>query len=241
MRNLILLPAIFIGTLSFASACDHVKGTGEVVKKVVSVENFHGITVEGAIDVVLTQSSTRSVEVEAQANIAELLTTEVRNGVWFIGTGDKSYSTDKTFTVHISVPTIDMVSIEGSGDVKGNGTFAADKVDLDIQGSGNITLSFTAKSIEAGIEGSGDMKLSGTCATFKAQVEGSGDISANGLVSANVNVAVEGSGDVAVVANESLEASVAGSGDVTYKGNPSKISRDVSGSGEIRSIESLAR
>ncbi|MEO8067168.1 MAG: head GIN domain-containing protein [Flavobacteriales bacterium] len=241
MRTTLLFPAVFICTLSFASPCDHVKGTGEVVKKTITVADFHGITVEGAIDVVLSQSATRSVEVEAQANIGELLTTEVRNGVWIIGTGDKSYSTDKTFTVHISVPTIDMVSIEGSGDVKGNGTFAADNVDLDIQGSGNINLAFAAKSIQADIEGSGDMVLKGTCATFKAQVEGSGDISANGLVSAIVNVSVEGSGDVAVVANESLEASVAGSGDVTYKGHPKNISRDVSGSGEIRSIESLAR
>jgi hypothetical protein len=240
MRFLFLVTAISIGTLGFASSCDHVKGTGEVVKKTITVADFHGINVEGAIDVVITQSATRSVEVEAQANIAELLTSEVRDGVWVIGT-ETSYSTTKPFIVHISIPTIDRVSIDGSGDVKGIGTFTADRVWLDIQGSGNMTLAFNAKTISTDLQGSGDVVLSGSCTELKATVQGSGDINAKDLASEDANVKITGSGDVLVSVNETLAAAVEGSGDVTYKGKPANLSRSVTGSGDVRSIESLAR
>ncbi len=241
MRTLLLLPAFLLGTIGFANPCEHVKGTGDVVKKTIAVQAFHGIDVEGSIDVVLTQATTQSVEIEAQANLIDLVKTEVKDGIWTISTGDKGYSTDKAFTVHISVPSIDVVSIQGSGDVKGVGNFSADNVVLDIEGSGDMSLAFTTKSIKAVIQGSGDMKLSGTSATLKAHVEGSGDISAKDLVCANADVSSEGSGDITVNVSESLAASIAGSGDVTYKGHPAKVNKNVDGSGEVRSMESLAR
>lgn len=50
-------------------------------------------------------------------------------------------------------------------------------------------------------------------------------------------VDIAGSGDVVLDASQSLEASVAGSGDVSYTGTPARISRNVMGSGEVRWLE----
>lgn len=237
MRTLITLAATaaFVQA-SWALPCDHVKGTGEVVKKGLAVDAFHGILVEGSIDVVLTKSSAQKVEVEAQANIGELVTTEVNNGVWTITTS-KNYSTGKTFTIYISVPVMDEVHILGSGDVSGKDTFTAGKVDLSIEGSGDIDLAFEASDVSAHVAGSGDIKLSGSCGALAVAIEGSGDVNARAMKAKNAAVSTMGSGDVTVTASESLKASIEGSGDVVYNGSPASVTKNVSGSGEVRGTQ----
>ncbi|HQV37276.1 MAG TPA: DUF2807 domain-containing protein, partial [Flavobacterium sp.] len=65
---------------------------------------------------------------------------------------------------------------------------------------------------------------------------GSGDIKAFELVSENAKVNVSGSGDIKVNCTEFIEARVAGSGDIEYKGNPKKVDTKVAGSGTIKMI-----
>jgi hypothetical protein len=74
---------------------NHIKGEGDVIKKPLTVDAFHGIVLEGAADVVITQAATQQVEVEGQPNIAALVTTAVKDGIWTVGTGRASYSTNK--------------------------------------------------------------------------------------------------------------------------------------------------
>ncbi|MBP6585664.1 MAG: DUF2807 domain-containing protein, partial [Flavobacterium sp.] len=49
-------------------------------------------------------------------------------------------------------------------------------------------------------------------------------------------VNVSGSGDIKVNCTEFIEARVAGSGDIEYKGNPKKVDTKVAGSGTIKMI-----
>lgn len=225
-----------IGLAFTATACDQVKGEGNVQKKNLTVAAFHGIAMEGSMDVVLTQGATQSVVVEAQANIAALVTTEVRNGIWIIST-EKSYSTDKDFVVRITAPLIDVVKLDGSGDVTSSGTFTADVMKLAIAGSGNITMNFNAERTEADIDGSGDLKLSGTTKALNVDLAGSGDVNAKGLRAGKADVDIMGSGDVTLYASESLDASIAGSGDIAFAGRPGKVSTNVMGSGEVRALD----
>ena len=224
--------------LSFAPTvqADCVKGTGEAVRKSLSVDAFHGIHLEGSMDVVLTQGATQSVEVEAQQNLIELVETKVSNGIWEITTSD-GFTTNKNFIIHITVPVIDEVTVDGSGDVTSKGTFSSDAMSLAVAGSGNVTLAFNSKKADVSIAGSGDMVLSGTCADLHVAVAGSGDVDARALKAADATVDIAGSGDVTLDASQSLEASVAGSGDVNYKGHPASVKRNVMGSGEVRSME----
>lgn len=233
MCTVFTIPALAACLLTAPAPCDHVKGEGAVVKKQLTVDAFHGIQVEGSMNVVLTQSATRSVEVEAQANLVDLVTTVVQNGVWIIETS-KGYSTNKAFTVHISAPLIDIVHVNGSGDVSSEGTFTAGNVALTIQGSGDIGFNCEAKNVRVDIGGSGDVKLSGSSTTLRATIEGSGDVMANDLKTGDAVVEVQGSGDVKVAASQSLIAEVQGSGDVVYSGQPAHVSRNVQGSGEVR-------
>jgi hypothetical protein len=224
---------------STARAC--VKGIGAVVTKTIEVAAMHGIVLDGSMDVVLTKAPVQKVEVEAQANLIELIEVRVVNGIWHINTRE-GFSTDKEFVVHISLPMVDQVSLAGSGDVTSEGTFdAGGRMKLDIAGSGNIALAFTAGETTADIAGSGDMTLSGTSGELLVNIQGSGDVNARALKALQASVDIAGSGDVQLNASESLTASIQGSGDVVYSGDPKKVSKEVMGSGEIRSASGAGR
>lgn len=231
----LLTLALSTGLLASCVLADQVKGSGPVVRKTITVDAFHGIELSGALDVMITKAATQQVEVEAQANIAELLVTEVRDGICHISTKG-SYSTDKAFIVHIAIPALDQVQVSGSGDVISTTPFTMDELTVKVSGSGDVALAVQAGSAKADLSGSGEIKLTGTANALDAQVKGSGDIKAGNLKASTANARVTGSGDITVQAT-TLDAQITGSGDVKYKGTKPTITSKVTGSGEVRHVD----
>ena len=83
------------------------------------------------------------------------------------------------------------------------------------------------------ISGSGVVRASGTTERLDATVSGSGQAELGGVEASAVQAVVSGSGEIVVTATESLDASVPGSGSIVYGGNPSDVTKSVTGSGEI--------
>lgn len=232
------LSILLVAASLFSTALwgQQVEGKGAVVRSSLTVQAFHGIQVEGSMDVVITPASVQSVEVEAQENLIGLVTTVVRDGVWTISTSS-GYSTNKPFVVHIRVPLIDQVEVNGSGDVKADGSFAAGSVSLSVNGSGDLYLTFTASTMDIQVQGSGDVKVSGSCTQLRAAVAGSGDITARDLKAESVQASTNGSGDIVVNVTKQLDAAISGSGDIVYAGTPTIVDKQVNGSGEVRALE----
>jgi len=214
---------------------EHVRGQGDVEKKVLEVGTFHGIIVDGSMDVELTHGPLQSVVVEAQPNIAALITTEVRDGIWTITTS-KNFSTSKNLIIRISAPMIDVVEIEGSGDVNGTNMFPGDAIRLGIDGSGGIDMAYDAKSLDASISGSGSIRITGSSTSLKLEVGGSGDIDARELRAVDARADISGSGNISLHATGVVDASVNGSGDIIIHGSPVDVRRNVRGSGEVRAV-----
>ncbi|MCC7503031.1 MAG: DUF2807 domain-containing protein [Flavobacteriales bacterium] len=226
----ILLALVLSGCSGLGIDC--VNGTGDPVRKTITVPTFHGIELEGSVDVVISRGTVQLVEVEGQKEMVDLITTQVDNGVWNIE-ASKCFSTDRPFTVHITIPELDHIAVAGSGDVQADSVFGAGETVLRIAGSGNIRASgLNEKRLIVNIQGSGDVEISGTAANFDAQVQGSGNIMAGPLSAAEVEVVIQGSGDAEFTAITSLNATVQGSGNVRYRGKPKVVSR-IEGSGSV--------
>lgn len=233
MRYLLSIPAVVAGILLLSCvAPDCVTGKGAVVKRSLQLQPVHAITLQGSLEVQLTQGEGQSVEVEAQENLVDLVETTVKDGHWTIRTRE-CYRTDKPFVVHLRVPKIDRVTVQGSGDVNGMGTFTGNSFNLDVQGSGDLKINVNGGSVKASVQGSGAVKITGTCDDLAATVQGSGDVKAAGLKAGRARVNVMGSGDIAVQTNGALEGEILGSGDVEYVGTPSPLSVQVTGSGRV--------
>jgi hypothetical protein len=192
-----------------------VHGSGVAKTETRGVGGFHAIRLDGAADVNVTVGQRTEVTVTADDNVLPVIETQVQGGTLVIGNRE-SYESRVGVRVTIVTPTLDAFELNGSGNVtvKGlsGGTFTA-----KIRGSGNLTADGTVDGLRASIAGSGDLRL----VDLKAK---------------KADVSIAGSGNATVSAEDSFSASVSGSGDVRYKGNPSNVQSNVAGSGSVEKL-----
>jgi hypothetical protein len=192
-----------------------VRGSGVVASESRDVSGFSQVRVEGSGDVVIDQTGTESVSVEAEDNILPLLETRVSNGVLHLGTkANVNIHPTKPLRFHVTVKNLTGVGISGSGSARAS-ALDTDKLTADISGSGSATLAGRADDVVL-------------------RVSGSGSYDASKLQSRNVRVDISGSGDAVVNASDHLDANISGSGSVHYTGKP-QVTQHVSGSGSIAS------
>ncbi len=215
------------------TSCDCINGTGPVVKTSRDVEVFKNIVLEMNADVFLTLDSVIKVVVEAQGNLQDHITTRSNGRSLYIDFKEFCYKTSEPVRIYISLPELSGIEVDGSGSVAGKGTFSTSIIDLDISGSGNIDVDIVADKVKADINGSGNIYLDGTSKKFKADINGSGEIRASKHNTYKAYIDIGGSGSCELFVQDYLDASISGSGDIIYKGNP-EIKSHISGSGSLR-------
>jgi hypothetical protein len=233
---------VFIAILALAATTLHaqwgwngVRGNGNMQKETRKIDGFKSVSSRGSVDLRIRQGASFSVEVEAESNILPLIETKVVGTELRVGiTPGSSVSTTKNMVAYITMPNIEGISVSGSGDVYGESTFKADKLNLSVTGSGDMNLTLQVKDLNSRISGSGNFTLRGTAESHSIDIMGSGDMRALDLVTDKVNARVMGSGNADLNATKEITARVSGSGDITYKGKPSMVDVDARGSGSVR-------
>ncbi len=239
MKHFISLSAVLAAAIITLNSCGTnglcVKGSGPVVSETRVISPFTCITLEGSADIYIRQDSVQSVVVEAQSNILQVLDTKVMGNHLSIGFEKHCVKNHEPIKVYISVPDIEDVSLEGSGNIFGNGVISVNSLSLDIEGSGDIEMeNLQVNELHTSISGSGNATYSGTSIVqhHSIDINGSGKIKAFELTVNSVDVDIDGSGECRVKALQSLDVNISGSGDVYYQGNPG-ITSNISGSGNI--------
>jgi hypothetical protein len=198
--------------VTFHGGGPQVVGSGKVTTVSRHVGSFKKIKLEGAMDADLTIGTASDVKIVGDDNLAPLVQTEIEGDTLRIFVG-KNYGTHNGLKVTLSVPTLEGVSLAGSGDVSIH-AFKGGSLNIAVSGSGDVTAEGTAGKVTASVKGSGDLKLYGLQAT-------------------DADISIKGSGDAQVTATGHLTGSIAGSGDIRYKGPPNHVSRSVAGSGDV--------
>lgn len=235
MKHLAQL-SLFLFLMICFSACEKIEGDGPKVTEDRTQQNFTGIELRAAGNVYFQQLPTYKVEVTAQQNVLDVLETYVSNGRLVIKFENNVHvRTEDDIVFRISAPDINNIRVSGSGDVYAAAPVHGTDMEMDISGSGNITLhQLDARSLDADISGSGDIKIDhGVINDERLKVSGSGNIDLAGIVARNVNTTTTGSGDIRVHVTDKLDVKISGSGSVYYHGNP-VINASVSGSGRVK-------
>lgn len=238
-KSILLLAALMLTTLTHAqwwSENEKVKGNGNTTTITRTTGDYDGIKCAGSMDYILVASTEGNIKLEGEENLLKHIITEVKGNNLIVKV-EKGInlrpSWGKTIKITIPFKDISSVSLAGSGDLWNEDVITSTNFDVSLAGSGDVILNIEASSIEGSLAGSGDITLKGKTNNLTIKLAGSGDIHAFGLQSNHTVVSVASSGDIQVVSNKSLKARVSGSGDIEYRGNPSKEDTKVSGFGSI--------
>jgi hypothetical protein len=177
------------------------------------VASFTGVKLAGSNNVVVRVGAPQSVLVRADDNLIDRVTTEVQSGTLVIGTAPGSFTTKSPMSVELTVPTLDSVTLAGSGNI--------------------VLAGIEFKALDVSLPGSGTLTGRGAATRLDVTVNGSGVVQFTKLVAETVEAAVGGSGSIFVTATRSLNASVSGSGAIVYAGDPPSVTKSVTGSGAI--------
>ncbi len=201
---------VHYGTTSSAAT---IEGSGVPAEEVRQVPRFRQVVLTGSNEVLLRIGRPQSVVVHADDNLLSHVTTEVDAGTLTIGDKPGAVEANAPRMVGITVPSVDALTLGGSGSIVAGG--------LD------------ARSLTVLLSGSGTVGARGKTQRLGVTISGAGEADLSQLVARHVKATVSGAGQIAVHATASLDASVPGTGEIVYAGNPAHVTRTVTGTGAI--------
>lgn len=192
-----------------------IKGSG--VKQTIErkIENFSSLNSRGGFDIKYRQGPL-SLVITADDNLVNKVVTEVVGHTLYISM-EQSYSSRNPIIVTVSSPEIES---------------------MDINGTSNVALDAIAtKQLKLKVMGAVDLYANGNASVLDLNIHGTSDVKMKSLDSDFVTVNLQGSGDVELTAHKELKAKVSGVGDILFFGKPTKISKQISGVGDIAAGE----
>ena len=233
--------SLFVTTMVHAqwSSEKKIKGNGKLITEKRNTASYDEIAISGFFDVELVAGKEGHITIKGEENLLPLIKVEVVNQVLKISTEKNKYittSTGKQIVIVVPFENINQVSLTGSGDVITKNSITSKIFAIKLVGSGDMKLAVESDELDIDLNGSGNIQLTGTTVNSVANLKGSGDLNTSNLQTKNVSATLSGSGNMNVYCIDSLYARVTGSGDIAYKGNPSKKDIKVIGSGAISKI-----
>ena len=214
-----------------------IKGEGNNMTESRQLSGFSALDLSVDANVSYTQDSVYRLEITAQQNILAVMDTKVEAGELVIGFKRNVWNYN-TVNIIIHSPDMNRIKLSGSGNIQVENTLSANSLELDVSGSGNISVpTASLQSLTARISGSGNIRMNkGSCISETIRVSGAGSINTEFVNSENADVKISGSGNVTLSASKTLNVEISGSGDVKYRGQP-KISTSISGSGNLIALD----
>jgi len=238
MKKLITLGLglLLVTSLNAQWGLKRIRGNGNEVKKERNIGSYDKITVSGNMNVELVSGKEGRLSIQAEENLQEYIVTEIKEEKLKIRI-KKNFnlkpSSGKRIVITVPYKDISHVSLSGSGSVTTKDVIKEDNFNATVSGSGAMRLTINTNNMEGKVSGSGDLRLKGKTTDLNFKVSGSGNIRAYELIADHGYITASGSGNINVSCEESIKARVSGSGNIRYKGNPSKEDSKVSGSGRI--------
>jgi hypothetical protein len=215
----------------------------------VQVQGFTSIKIGGPFEVHIIQGTAESLKYTAPAYLVKQITVEVDHGVlkvqrkinvwgWNIHklwSENNLWHNEDRVVVYITAQQLKAFTASGSTNAVFETSVSANSLTLRTRGSASIQGKIAVKFLEGRVSGSGQIAVSGSADKSAVKVSGSGHFSGKQLVTGVSSAHVSGSGQADVYASDKVDATVHGSGVVSYTGQPKSVSRSTSGSGEIKS------
>ena len=254
--GLLVLAFVLIG-LSYGALRAH-GGSARLDARIVGEETrpvtrqVRAVELSGPIDLTLRYGAQPRLVVRGEQRLLANVETSQTGRVLHIGTRGIVLRHRQPIEVELTLPALDRVGVDGSGDTRVNG-FSGEAIEVELNGSGSVDFNGRYRqaravvhgsgeltldagngdSVAAELTGSGTISIAGAARSFDGASNGSGTLDAQRLRAEAVKVRQTGSGNASVTASATVAVAVSGSGDVDVYGDPPQRSISRTGSGDV--------
>lgn len=224
--------SIIIATL-MSCTYSGIKGSKNVIKqKRELTENIEKVKVSTGIDLILTQGSKNSLEVEADDNIVDILKTEVKGdqlNIYF----EKNVRNVKSRKVYLTIPSLKSLKTTSGASVECKDGFSGEDIAINASSGSNIDISLNYKHVDCSSSSGSDIDIVGECDNVNLNASSGSDIEAKKLSSNIADVNASSGSDITVLVKQKITANASSGGDIDYYGNPSEKNISKSSGGSV--------
>lgn len=243
IKKLLSVLLSIIGGLTL-SACavtglNVTRGSGQLITQVRDVSNFDRVQIDGAGELIIIQGDAESLEIQAEDNIIDELTSEVSDSTLVLGYRDNflrnTIIPTERITYTLNVIDLSEVTINGAADME-IGSLETDTLALTINGAGQVSIDqIVADSLSVQISGTTTIDITGQVTDQTITIDGAGNYKADELETKSTTIDINGLGNATVWAHENLNINIDGGGNLRYYGSPN-VTQDINGVGDIDNL-----
>lgn len=234
-KKFILIPVIL--ALFSAVSCNVSKSDSDT-SKTYKISDFSSLNLELIGDVFYEQADSSYLNVSGSSTLIEALKVSDNKGNLSIELKNKrKFTGKKKLVLRVGSPHLTKVNFESVGTLHIKNKFKSDELSINNKGVGEIIIddchvgnfNLTTKSI-------GSIEIRGTSNETYIYSEGMGKMDCSEFQSKKVKVISKGVGNLSVYAQESINISLTGIGNVDLYGNPAEVKTDISGMGKVTRV-----
>ena len=234
--NFYRLILVIAGSLSAVSCMvdmKSIKGSGKVITQNRHVgEEFTKIDASSGIDVVVSQSDTRSVTVEADDNVQQHIKTKVENGTLFISSEYNSF-TNVTKKVIVTLPAVNSIQTSGGASLKSSNTLRSDDLTIDASSGSEVRITVEADKLVCQASSGSHVTAKGKALTVDTSSSSGSEIDAAELLANDVHAQSSSGSSSEVHALVNLNAEASSGSSIDYVGSPKKVVKEENSGGSI--------
>lgn len=204
------------------------------IPKIMELGNYESISINGPFQVQLYSGKEGKIELTGNNTATELIEIFIHNDELIIRPIERNWVFKSLFgfkdlrkiKANIPVEDINKISLNGSGTITSKDILENKKIEIKLNGSGNIEVNLNSKEAITKINGSGTIELIGKTEESELKVNGSGTIKAKNLLSRIVDAKINGSGTIELFSTNKPNKKINGSGTIKSFG-PNKVNHKI--------------
>ena len=218
---------------------DVVRGSGNVVSENRPVSGFDAITLDGAGKLVITQGDSESLEIQAEDNLINELSSDVQGNTLVLGYEGrpwrKTLIPTEMIVYNLTITDLNEITFNGAGDLEME-SLETEGLTITTNGAGRFNIdSIQADELTIVINGTASFNVAGEATMQSISIDGAGTYRAGDLQTQQTVISINGLGNSTVWATESLDVTINGGGNLDYYGNPN-VTQDINGVGNISNM-----
>jgi len=226
-----------VTALLFASCnfnMNTIEGSGNVTTEKRTVQgDFKNIRVSNAIDVVIEQSDSTEITVEADDNLQKDIETKVENGTLVISCKYNSFRNITMKKVTVKMPVVDKIEASSASSVQSKNVIEGQDIILEASSAASMQVNIESDKISVDSGSGSSVTIEGKALNLNTSVSSGGSIDAAKLMANDIHAEASSGGTVSIHPIVSLKAEASSGGNIDYSGSPKTVEKSASSGGNI--------
>lgn len=211
-----------------------IEGSGNVTtEKRIVQGDFTNVKVSQAIDLVLIQSDSTEIVVEADDNLQKEIETKVDNGTLIIRCKFNSFRNIKAKRVTVKMPVINHIEASSASSVTNRNVIHGQDIELETSSAATMDVNIESDNIAATSSSGSSINIEGKALKTSFKGSSGSSVNAGKLFANDIEADVSSGATMEVHPILSLKAGASSGGTINYNNAPKSIEKRASSGGSI--------